>query len=88
MRYVGGFERVLGRNLYLVLKLPRSGWFSSPFCTVRNYEPGKPFTDKVVTHEFMLQNIKKDVFQTMLMNAQLRGWFSKEEQDCRNKNGT
>lgn len=72
-----------GRELYLVLKLPRSGWFSSPFCTVRDYEPGKPFADKIVTHEFMKQNLAKDAFQTILMQAQLRSWFSKEEANAR-----
>ncbi len=72
-----------GRQLYLVLKLPRSGWISSPFYTVRDYEPGKPFASAIITHEFMRGNLTRDAFQTMLMQAQLRGWFSKEELNAR-----
>ena len=70
------------RSFFMVLKLAPRVWNSSPFVMVREYDPGILFTDKVVVHEFMPGSLIKDVFQTLLMQAQLRNWFSKQEAEC------
>ena len=70
------------RSFFMVLKLAPRGWNSSPFVMVREYDPGILFTDKVVVHEFMRGSLIKDVFQTLLMQAQLRMWFSRGDMNA------
>lgn len=71
------------RQLYLCLGPKRQTWDSAAWITCREFTPGVLFPTHVKLVHLVKSLCVKDVFQTLLMQAQLRAWFSKEETDAR-----